>query len=309
VSVSEARYRPLKLGIILPVAEYRMDGKTPRWTDLLAMSRRAEEIGFGSNWIVDHLIVAAQGQETIGVWECWSLLSALAAATSRVELGTLVVCAGFRNPALLAKMAETVDEISGGRLILGLGAGNHEPEFRAFGFPYDHRAGRFEEAIQIIHPLLRTGEADFTGRYSRAEQCVLRPRGPRPDGPPIMIGTTGERMLRLTARYADSWNAYFSDTGNRASGVAPLRERVDAACRAEGRDPGTLERTVSVLVGALGQRQIEGIGVPPLAGTPEEIAAEFRAYRAEGIDHLQIRVEPNTVAGIESLAPVLELLR
>ena len=124
--------RRLKIGLILPVAEYRMDGETPRWSDLLAMSLRAEEVGFDSIWIVDHLIVASEGKETIGVWECWSLLSALASATQRVELGTLVVCSSFRNPALLAKMADTVDEISGGRLILGLGAGNHEPEYRAF---------------------------------------------------------------------------------------------------------------------------------------------------------------------------------
>lgn len=300
--------RSLKVGIILPVAEYRMDGDTPRWDDLLAMSLRAEELGFDSIWIVDHLIVASEGKETIGVWECWSLLSALASATQRVELGTLVVCSSFRNPALLAKMVETVDEISSGRLILGLGAGNHEPEYRAFGFPWDHRASRFEEAIQIVHPLLRTGHVDFKGRYYQAQDCVLRPRGPRPKGPPIMVGTSGERMLRVTARFADAWNVYFSGTGNRATGIAPLRDKVDAACRAEGRDPATLERTASVLVGARGQDKIEGIEVPPLTGTPAEIAAELRAYESEGISHVQIRVEPNTVAGIETLEPVLRIL-
>ncbi len=299
----------LKLGIILPVAEYFMNGETPRWSDLLAMTLKAEEVGFDSVWVVDHLIVAQAGHETIGVWECWSLLSALAATTKTIELGTLVSCSSFRNPALLAKMAETVDEISNGRVILGLGAGHHEPEYRAFGFPWDHRASRFEEAIQIVHPLLRTGHVDFRGQYYRAEDSVLRPRGPRVEGPPIMIGTTGDRMLRLTARYADSWNVYYSADRNRAKGIPPLREKVDAACRAVGRDPATLERTASVLVSGIGldcrRERPDWI----LSGSAEEIAAEFQAYRDEGISHLQIRVEPNTVEGIESLEPVVRMLR
>ncbi len=299
----------LNLGIILPVAEFFMDGETPRWNDLLAMTLKAEEVGFDSVWIVDHLIVAQEGCETIGVWECWSLLAALAATTRRIDLGTLVSCSSFRNPALLAKMAETVDEISAGRLILGLGAGNHEPEYHAFGFPWDHRASRFEEAIQIIHPLLHTGRVNFTGRFYRAEDCMLRPRGPRTDGPPIMIGTTGDRMLKLTARYADTWNVYYSANRNRANCIPDLRERVDAACRAEGRDPATLERTAAVLVSGIDldcrRERPDWI----LAGSAEEIAKEFRAYQREGISHLQIRVEPNTVEGIESLEPVVRMVR
>ena len=206
-------------------------------------------------------------------------------------------------------MAETVDEISSGRLILGLGAGHHEPEYRAFGFSWDHRASRFEEAIQIVQPLLRTGHVDFRGHYYRAEDCVLRPRGPRVEGPPIMIGTTGDRMLRLTARYADSWNVYYSADRNRASCIPPLREQVDVACRAVGRDPATLERTAAVLVSGIGldcrRERPDWI----LSGSAEEIATELHAYQDEGISHLQIRVEPNTVEGIESLEPVVRMLR
>jgi len=299
----------LKLGIILPVAEYFMDGETPRWSDLLAMTRTAEEVGFDSVWIVDHLIVAQEGRETIGVWECWSLLSALAATTSTIELGTLVSCSSFRNPALLAKMAETVDEISAGRLILGLGAGHHDPEYRAFGFPWDHRVGRFEEALQIAHPLLRTGHADYRGKFHAAQDCVLRPRGPRPGGPPIMIGTTGERMLRLTARYADAWNVYYSANQNRASRIPAVRDQVDAACRAEGRDPATLERTAAVLVNPSGLKMRRERPDWILSGAADEIAEEFLAYHREGISHLQIRVEPNTVEGIEALEPVVRMLR
>jgi alkanesulfonate monooxygenase SsuD/methylene tetrahydromethanopterin reductase-like flavin-dependent oxidoreductase (luciferase family) len=298
-----------KIGIILPVAEWRMNGATPRWTDLLSMSRRAEEIGFDSVWVVDHLLVVSETEPTAGVWEGWSLISALAATTERVEIGSLVLCSSFRNPALLAKMADTVDEISGGRLILGLGAGHHEPEYRAFGFPFDHRVSRFEEAIQIIHGLLRDGEVDFSGTYYQARDCVLRPRGPRPQGPPIMIGTTGPRMLGLTAQHADHWNVYFDKTGNRVDGLRPLLRDVDAACSEVGRDPSTLERSVSVLVGLDANADIRGVNVPLLTGSVDDIANELRAYADLGISHIQIRVEPNTLESIEALAPILDRVR
>jgi probable F420-dependent oxidoreductase len=306
--MEETRRRPLKVGILLPVAEYRFAGRAPRWSDLLTMARVAEDAGFDSLWVVDHLLVRAPGQPPEGVWECWSLVSALAASTRRIQIGTLVVCANWRNPALLAKMAETVDEISGGRLVLGLGAGNTEDEFRTFGFPWEARVSRFAEAIQIVHALLRQGDVDFEGRYYRARDCELRPRGPRAGGPPILVGGYGRRMLELAGQYADLWNTYYSHTGNRASGLAPLLKAVDAACVAVGRDPQTLERTASVLVGLPAHGPIYGVAAEPLSGSPEELAAEFRAYARAGISHLQLRVEPNTPAGIEQVAPVLESL-
>ena len=298
-----------KLGIILPVAEWRMDGETPRWSDLLEMSLAAEEVGFDSIWVVDHLIVESPTEPTAGVWEGWSLMAAIAAATNRAEIGSLVTCMGFRNPALLAKMAETVDEISGGRLVLGLGAGHHEPEYRQFGFPFDRRVSRFEEAIQIVHGLLRDGEVDFHGKYHQAENCVLRPRGPRPGQIPIMIGTTGPRMLGITARYADHWNVYFDKTGNSVEGLKPLIEQVDTACEKAGRDPSTLERSVSVLVGINEDPGARGITVPYLTGSTDEIVNELRAYADLGIDEIQIRVEPNTAESVRQLGEVVEAMR
>jgi alkanesulfonate monooxygenase SsuD/methylene tetrahydromethanopterin reductase-like flavin-dependent oxidoreductase (luciferase family) len=287
-----------------------MGGATPRWADLLALARQAEHVGFDSLWLIDHFLYRFPNDpENRGLWECWSLLSALAAATKRVELGTLVLGAGFRNPALTAKMADTVEEISGGRLILGLGAGYHELEYRAFGYPFDHRVGRFAEALQIIHGLLRDGAIDFEGRYHSARECELRPRAPRPNGPPIMIGSVGERMLRLTARHADLWNAYFDDTGNRSDGIPSLRAKVDAACVAEGRDPTTLARTASVqIVYPTGDVIGSPWPVPPLTGSPAELAAELRRYAREGVSHVQLSLEPMTPASIEAFAPVLELL-
>lgn len=304
--------RPLKVGVEVTIATDKGRPGTPRWTDIARMARRAEEVGFDSVWVEDHLLFRHEGRPTQGVWEGWTLLAAIAAVTARVEIAPLVSCASFRNPALLAKMAATVEEIAGGRLILGLGAGWHAPEYRAFGFPFDHRVSRFEEALQIIRGLLRDGHVDFDGRFYRARDCELSPRGPRPGGPPILIGSIGERMLGLAARHADLWNAYFSHTQNSPAHVAPLRERVDVACRAVGRDPATLGRTAAVLVDMrAGTAPLE---LPPhwtfepLRGDADRLAEELRAYAAEGIGHAVLWPEPNTVESLEAFAPVLARL-
>src|SRR3712207_4089822 len=228
-------------------------GATAGWSNLLKLARRAEDLGFDSLWVPDHVLLGSDDRsEAIGAWECWSTLAALAAATTRVELGPLVSCTGYRNPALLAKMASTVDEISGGRLILGLGAGWAESEFGRFGFPFDHRVARFEEAIQIITGLLRNGHVDFEGTFYSARNCELRPLGPRPHGPSIMVGASGPRMLDLTARYADEWNA---DFGSTPESIRSVNHAVDTACREVGRDPATLKRSASVLVDVAGHAQ------------------------------------------------------
>jgi probable F420-dependent oxidoreductase len=306
-----ARGRPFKVGLALDATGLvSTDGATPSWTDILAVAQRAESLGFDSLWLPDHLLLrqgamSDEGNSVMGAWECWSLLAALAAATRRVELGTIVLSTSFRNPALLAKMADTVDEISGGRLILGLGAGWHEPEYRAFGYPFDHRVARFEEALTIIHGLLREGRINFAGTYYEARDCVLLPRGPRPDGPPIMVGTRGPRMMALAAKHADLWNAWIGGIRNHPDVIAPFRATLDEACRAIGRDPATLARTVSVRVAA---GDTWAPGPEPIHGTPEEIAAAVGAFASEGIAHVQLLPDPFTVAGVEALAPVLEIL-
>ena len=130
------------------------------------MARTAEAGGLDSFWLFDHLLFRHDPQKTVGIWECWTLLCALAEATEKIELGTIVLCSPFRNPALLAKMAHTLDEVSNGRLILGIGAGWHKPEFDAFGYPFDKRVDRFEEALQIMQPLLKGQGVDFEGKQS-----------------------------------------------------------------------------------------------------------------------------------------------
>lgn len=310
------RKRPMKVGLVLPTIA-RPARPPVRWSEVGTMARIAEDIGLDSLWVVDHFLYQLQGVEKAhGCWECWSWLSALAACTRRVELGTAVLGLGFRNPALLAKMADTVEEISDGRLILGVGAGYHELEYRAFGYPFDHRYSRFAEAIQIVHGLLRDGRIDFRGKYHEARDCELKPRGPRKGGPPILFGTKGPKMLMLAARYADSWNAWWDDTRNSVKAVPALNALVDAACRDAGRDPATMERTVGVLVADQSadpwwDRMPTGsndVKLTPLSGTPEQIAAGLLAYERERITHVQIALDPMRPDTVEALAPVLECL-
>ena len=311
--------RPLKLGIFLPglFEVVNTDGQmiaAKRWHELRAKAQRVEALGFDSLWVPDHLLFRWEGEAgpTTGGWEGWSVLAALAADTEQIELGTLVVCTAFRNPSLLAKMADTVEEISGGRLILGLGAGYHEPEFTAFGYPYDHRVSRFEEALTIITTLLREGQIDFAGTCSQAQNCELRPRGPRPGGPPILVAgglPPGPRMLRLGAQHADLWNDWLVWGRSWPDAVPPLRQRMDEACVGVGRDPASLERTATIQVSFSGAEPGDGSGEEqPLTGTPEELAETFRGFAREGISHLQLVLEPGTEASLEALAPALDLL-
>jgi probable F420-dependent oxidoreductase len=308
VTADGGRRRPLKVGVQLPEIE-----RVAPWADLAAMARRAEDLGFDSVWVGDHLLYRTPGEPPKAPWEAWSLLAALAAVTERVELGPLVACTSFHNPAMLAKKAETVDEISGGRLILGLGAGWNEPEYRAFGYPFDHRASRFEEAFTVIRTLLATGEVDYHGRYYEAEDCLLLPRGPRPGGIPLMVGSQGERVLRATLPHVRAWNTWYAWYGNRPDGLVPLLARIDALCRDVGRDPATLEKTVAVLVqlpGGEGRAggDVADRGAPPLSGAPDEIAGVLRSFAQAGVAHVQIVPDPNTVAGLEAFAPVLAVL-
>lgn len=308
----------MKIGLMLPQTEGFRGPGVRRWTDLTAMASVAEDVGFDSLWVVDHFLYQMHDEETPrGVWECWSLLSALAATTARAELGTLVLGMGFRNPALLAKMADTVDEISGGRLILGIGAGYHQHEYDAFGYPYTDRFQRFAEGIEILHGLLRNGHIDFQGKFHSARDCELLPRGPRPQGPPILVGTMGYKTLRLMARFGDEWNAYYDDTGNSVKALPALRAKVDEACNDVGRDPATMRRSATVLVAdpkadPWWERlptDREKITITPLAGESEEIAEALRAYEPEGINHIQICLEPTTCETIESFSRVLESLK
>ena len=296
----------MKIGILMPIAETD-SGSILRYKDIRAAALQAERDRFDSVWIVDHLLFEWDGQRR-GIWEGWTLLSALAEATTRIELGTLVMCTAFRNPALLAKMADALDEVSEGRFIFGLGAGWHEPEFTAFGYPFDHLAGRFEDALRIIAPLLRTGVVDYQGTFERAVDCASLPRGPRPEGPPILIGASRPRMLRLTAEVADAWNTcWLGRAGELPEKLAPMR----AACADVGRDPASLEVTVGQIVvtpestlnaDAEGGERFEFV-------TPDALANEWRLFEEQAVGHLIVWPQPYDANCLNLVTAALRIYR
>ncbi len=296
--------RPFGLGLNLPYVEGSLDGRTPRWADILAMATTAEAVGFDALWISDHVGFGDPAGEWTGAWESSTLLAALAAVTRRVHLGSYVSAAPYRNPALFAKMVETLDEVSGGRAILAIGAGWNEPEFRSYGFPWQHRFDRFEDALRIVTAMLRTGEATHAGAQERAWHARLAPRGPRPRGLPVMVGSSGPRMLRLTAELADDWNAGLRTPEE----TVPLIRALDEACRAVGRDATTLSRSVEALVRTLPAARGVEREKRELRGPPQVIAGELRRYAGLGFGHVQVQLRPNTPAGVEAFAPVIEEL-
>jgi alkanesulfonate monooxygenase SsuD/methylene tetrahydromethanopterin reductase-like flavin-dependent oxidoreductase (luciferase family) len=300
--------RPCRVGIQLPEVERRVD-----WPELLSMARTVEEVGFDSVWLGDHLLYDLPGGVTRGPWEAWTGLAALATVTTRVELGPLVASTSFHAPAMLAKQAATVDAISGGRLILGLGAGWNEREYRAFGFPYDHRVSRFEEAFTIIRRLLRDGRADFAGSYYRVEDCVLDPGPTRPGGPPLMLGSTSPRMMSIGLPHVDAWNVWWSEYGNTPEGFAAVRARVEEAAARAGRQPGEVAATAAVLVAMPnGTGRLMGDkyrrSVAPVQGSAADISGHIAAMARAGAAHLQLVVDPITVESIETLGDALRLL-
>ncbi len=305
----------MKIGVVLPIGEDEATGQPPPYAEVRELALAAESAGFDSLWLPDHLLFRFPDQAAFGVWECWSILTALAEATERVELGALVLCLPFRNPALLAKMAVTTDEVAGGRLILGLGAGWHEPEFEAFGVPYADRASQFDEGLQIIAGLLRDGRVDFHGQHFSAPDCELLPRGPAPGELPLLVAARGPCMLRLTARHADQWNAaWFARPEAFQAEYAKLLE----ACDAVGRDPATVGVTVGLYVlypDHLTSRQLEtlpeSLSHPDkaLRGSPEEIAAGLAAFTSHGVDHLICNPIPNRPQTQAGLSQALGILR
>ena len=299
--------RPLKVGIQLPEVE-----RPVRWSELREMVELAERIGLDSIWAGDHLLYRDDGRPDRGPWEVWSTLAAVAAVTERVELGPLVASTSFHNPAMLAKKAATIDEISGGRLILGLGAGWNRADYDAYGFAYDHRVSRFEEAFTIIRELLSTGRSDFRGEYYALERGQLLPRGPRPNGPPLLIGSTGERMLAIALPHVAAWNAWGPSIGNSLETYLPVRDRVDEACRKAGRDPAEVERTLALVVGfegALGRDSaVANEPFQPIPGDPATLAATLRAFADAGVSHVQLVLDPITLDAIRALEPTLAAL-
>jgi probable F420-dependent oxidoreductase len=296
----------MKVGVVMPISENDYAGCTATYTDLRDVAQAAETHGLNSIWVFDHLLFRFGDEPTSGIHEAWSMLAALAADTHRVEVGTLVLALPFRNPAVLAKMAATVDEISGGRLILGVGTGWHETEFEAFGIPFDHRVSRFDEALTILLGLLRDGHLDFAGTYHAAHDGELIPRGPRPGGIPILIAGKGPRMLGLVARHADLWNTAWLGS---VEELAPRIARLNDALALARRDPSTLGVTVgaNVVVPEL----VVGEDLPrsAISGDAPAIAQGLREFASAGVAHLIASLTPATPEAVRVLARAVALAR
>ncbi len=298
--------RRFNVGVQLPEVE-----RPVSWPEIRDIVIAAEGLGFDSLWVGDHLLYRTE-TETSGPWEAWSMLAAIAAVTERIQLGPLVAATSFHNPAMLAKKAVTVDEIADGRLILGIGAGWNRTEYDAFGFPFDHRASRFEEAFTIIRTLLTVGSIDFSGEYYTLRDCELIPPA-RPKGIPIMVGSQGSRVLRATLPYVDMWNAWFAWFGNTAEGASRAIDEMSAVAVDVGRDPAEIQKSVTVLVHAPGAGSGKAENPArrsacPIAGSQQDIAEHLVAFREAGVDVVQLVVDPITTASIEWLGGVLTAL-
>jgi alkanesulfonate monooxygenase SsuD/methylene tetrahydromethanopterin reductase-like flavin-dependent oxidoreductase (luciferase family) len=294
---------PVRIGIQLPEVEREV-----RWPEYLAMARAAEAVGFDSIWVGDHLLYRGDDGRERGPWDAWTLLGALATGTERVQLGPLVACTAFHPPGLVARMAATLAEVSGGRFVLGLGAGWNEEEFRAFGLPFDHRVSRFEESFTIIRRLLAGERVTLAGSHSQAEDAVLIPAPPT--RPPLMIGSNGPRMLSIALPHVDAWNSWYEDFGNSAEGFAALSERISEAARLGGRDPTEIQRSACVYVALDGsdEQRASTPKAPPLAGPARRIASSLSEFAEAGADEAILVVNPISERSIRELAEVLALL-
>ncbi|HJU51957.1 MAG TPA: LLM class flavin-dependent oxidoreductase [Acidimicrobiia bacterium] len=288
----------MRFGVQLPETEYEAS-----WPELREMARVAEASGIDSLWVGDHLLYEQNGSRS-GPWEAWSLLAGLAAVTSRIAIGPLVAALPFHNPAVLAKSAATIDEISGGRLTFGVGAGWNEVEFTAFGLPYQRRVDRFAEAFQIIRRLLQAERVDFVGEFYQLEGAELFPRPPRPGTMPFMIGSNRPRMLGIALPYVDWWNSWYSNFDNDPQQVGGLVARIEAACLDAGRDPSTLQKSVAIYIHLEERSLSRRTGGTPWWGSIDEHLQSLSVIEEAGIDEVIGILDPITPASIEKFSEI-----
>lgn len=290
---------------LMPGLVSASDRRPFTYSHVLELARAAEEGGLHSFWLADHLLYREPGEPDAGPMEAWTVLSALAAATARIRLGPMVAAAPFRKPALLAKMAVTLHEVSDGRLVLGVGAGVDPVELEAFGLPSGRRVDRFEEALQILAPLLKQGEVSFEGRYHRAIECRLIP-APPPGGIDLLVGGKGPRLLSLAARHADAWNGYWLAD---ADEVRTHLERLAEACRAEERPIGELRTSITTRM-VLDELPGGDEPIPSgaIRGSRPELAERLAALADTGLDEVVVRPVPQSRQAVEELARLAEVV-
>ena len=294
----------MKIGVCVPIGERGPERRLFRYEQMRDIALAAEHGGLDSIWMADHIFFVTEGAPFRGVWESMSMLAALADATTRVELGPLVLCTPFRNPGLIAWAANTLDEISGGRFVLGLGAGWHQPEFDGFGFEFGHRVSVLEDSLEVIVPLLREGQVDYDGEWAKGH-AELRPPGPRPKGPPILIAGSRPRMMSLTAKWADRWNSVWY--GLPTDEFRDERTNLQAALDDAGRDRSTIE--VSAGIAVQDPRTLDRNGHEAVVGRVDELVEAFETWRQEGVDEVMCRLEPPSVGVVEVIGDAARVFR
>ena len=298
----------LGLGLVLPLLERPVDADGPRWSEIAAMASRAEAMGFDTVWTVDEIVWRLpEWPGPRGWWECLTMTGAVAASTSSIQVGTWVMSALHRNPGMIASAAETLDEISDGRFVLGLGAG-HGGGADEFGYPTDRTVSRYAEALEIVVPMLRGETVTFEGEFHRAEGAEVLPRGPRPGQVPLMLGGHSPRTMTLAATHADTWSAY-ATTSSLPSAFAPLTAALDRICESIGRDPASIGRSVGVFVEPGDAKVAESLGFGVgITGSNEHIIETLAEFASTGVTRVEIYPQPNTLATLELLEPVLSAL-
>lgn len=271
----------MKLGVSLPIGIHAIDNRTATWAEVRAIAEVAESSGLDSVWTADHF----------GMQDSWTMLSAVAAVTERVELGTIVVCSAFRNPGLMANMAATLDAISGGRLILGIGCGNSDAENKAFGYPTDYRVSRFVEWLEIVQRLLRAETVTFEGQFHQVREARLDPPPRRPV--PTFVAAGGPRMRAITEQWADARLAAWYGAPHEA-------------LEAEG---GALPPYTGIVIRDPDQPPIHAPEPYALDGSVEELAVVLAQYAALGVEHLMVLNEPISVRSVERLAEAWRIAR
>jgi alkanesulfonate monooxygenase SsuD/methylene tetrahydromethanopterin reductase-like flavin-dependent oxidoreductase (luciferase family) len=292
VSACSSPTSDMKIGIQLPEVE-----RVVPWPEVRAIALAVEDSGFDSIWVGDHHLYRRSDPPERGPWEAWTQLAALAAVTSRVTLGPLVAATAFHPPGVLARMAASVDEVSGGRFVLGIGAGWNEAEFRAFGLPFDHLGSRFEESFEIVRGLLAGERVTVRGRFHQAEDAVLLPKPPR--RVPIMVGSSGPRVLTKALPHVDAWNVWYDLYGNSPEGFATRNEEVDVICGQVGRPPREVERSACVLV-AFGKGGERPHNAPPVQ--PGDLPHHLKELAAAGADEAILVIDPITEKSVRDLA-------
>lgn len=279
----------LRVGVQLPEVEREV-----RWPEMVSIAQRVEASGYDSIWLGDHMLYRGAGRQECGPWDVWTTLAALAASTERVQLGPLVASTAFHPPGLVARRAATIDEVSSGRFILGLGTGWNEAEFRAFGIPFEHKVARFEEAFTIIRRLLAGERVSFTGRFYQMDDAVLLP--PPKRQVPLLVGTSGPRVLAASAPYIEYWNCWYSWYGNVPAGFAELSASFEGSFRRSA--------CVLVTVGNGGER-------PPDPASPSVDAAALRDHldqlAAAGADDVILVLDPINESSLVTIAEALAL--